>query len=76
MSMRPAVKGKLAAALILLILVALVALGLAAREADWWEYAFAVAMLLLVGLVAVAARRMRSRQDGGDDGQRTPDGPK
>jgi hypothetical protein len=59
-----AAKDKLAAALILAVLVALVALGLAAREAEWWQYAFAAAMLLLAGLVSVEARRIRNEMDG------------
>jgi hypothetical protein len=44
-----------------------VALGLAAREAEWWEFIYAALMLLLAGLMAVEARRMRNRRDGGGE---------
>jgi hypothetical protein len=64
--MKPAAKDKLASALILSILVAHVAIGLAARDAEWWQYAFATAMLLLAGLAVAQSRQLRKLGDGGD----------
>jgi hypothetical protein len=73
---KPATKDKLASALILSILVALVALSLAAREAEWWQYALAAALLLLAGLAVAESRRLRpgpgDRDEVGPGGRDTP----